>query len=108
MRKGEGPVDLKDLVRAVRDRTKSCTELERLDVAMKYGQLLRDVGEDLVGHFVDEARKAGASWAQIGERLGVSKQAAHQRHLRREPRLFGRRRAAISGDGPFVRFTQAR
>jgi hypothetical protein len=108
MRKGEAPagLDLKELVLAVQDRTMTCTELERLDVAVKYGELLKGIGDDLVGHFVEEARKSGASWAQIGERLGVTKQAAHQRHVRREPRLFGRRRATASDRGLFERFTQ--
>lgn len=105
MRKGEGPVDLKDLIRAVQDRTLACTDLERLDVAVKYGEILKGLGDDLVGHFVEEARKDGASWSQIGERLGVSKQAAHQRHIQRGPKLFGRRRRA-SGEAFFVRFSE--
>jgi hypothetical protein len=105
VRTGEGPVDLKDLIRAVQDRTVSCTKLERLDVAVKYGELLKGLGDDLVGHFVQEARKDGASWSQIGERLGVSKQAAHQRHLQRGPKLFGRRRRS-TGEPFFVRFSQ--
>jgi hypothetical protein len=104
-RKGEGPVELKDLIHAVRDRTLACTELERIDVAVKYGELLKSLGDDLVGHFVEEARRGGASWSQIGERLGVSKQAAHQRHLQRGPKLFGRRRRSSGGDF-FVRFSQ--
>jgi ATP-dependent Clp protease ATP-binding subunit ClpA len=41
--------------------------------------LLADVGEQLVGHFVNAAKEAGASWSAIGEALGVSKQAAQQR-----------------------------
>jgi hypothetical protein len=105
VRKGEAPIDLQDLVRAVQDKTRSCTELERLDVAVKYGELLKAIGDDLVGHFVEEARRSGASWAQIGERLGVTKQAAHQRHVHRTPRLFGRR-TRPSGQGPFERFTE--
>lgn len=105
MRKGDEPVDLNDLIRAVQDKTRSCTELERLDVAVKYGERLRGVGDDLVGHFVEQARKAGASWAQVGEKLGVTKQAAHQRHVQRTPRVFGRR-SRSSGQGPFERFTQ--
>jgi hypothetical protein len=104
MRKGEGPVDLKDLIRAVQDKTLVCTDLERIDVAVKYGELLKSLGDDLIGHFVDEARNAGASWSQIGERLGVSKQAAHQRHIQRGPKLFGRRRRP-SGEPFFVRFS---
>src|SRR6266496_4048034 len=83
----------------------SCTELERIDVAVKYGVILKSLGDDLIGHFVEEARKAGASWSQIGERLGVSKQAAHQRHLQRGPKLFGRRRRS-SGETFFVRFSE--
>jgi hypothetical protein len=105
MRKGEGPVDLKDLIRAVQDKTLACTDLERIDVAVKYGEILKSLGDDLIGHFVEEARKTGASWSQIGERLGVSKQAAHQRHIQRGPRLFGRRRRS-SGEPFFVRFSQ--
>jgi uncharacterized protein YjiS (DUF1127 family) len=101
----DAPVDLDDLIRAVREKTRSCTELERLDVAVKYGELLKDIGDDLVGHFVERARKAGASWAQVGERLGVTKQAAHQRHVHRTPRLFDRR-SRTSDQGPFERFTQ--
>jgi hypothetical protein len=105
MRKGEGPVDLKELILAVQDKTMSCTQLERIDVAVKYGEILKSLGDDLIGHFVEEARKAGASWSQIGERLGVSKQAAHQRHIQRGPKLFGRRRRS-SGEPFFVRFSQ--
>lgn len=105
MRRGEAPVELKDLIRAVQDKTRSCTELERLDVAVTYGELLKGLGDDLVGHFVDEARKVGASWSQIGGRLGVTRQAAHQRHVQRAPRRLGRR-SRSSGQGPFERFTQ--
>jgi hypothetical protein len=106
MRKGEAPIDLQDLIRAVQDKTRSCTELERLDVAVKYGELLKGIADDLVGHFVGEARKSGASWAQVGERLGVTKQAAQQRHVHRTLRLLGRR-SRPSGQGPFERFSQA-
>jgi hypothetical protein len=105
VRKGEAPVDLQGLVRAVQDKTRSCTELERLDVAVKYGELLKGIADDLVGHFVEEARKGGASWAEVGERLGVTKQAAQQRHVHRTPRLFGRR-SRPSDQGPFESFTQ--
>jgi hypothetical protein len=46
---------------------------------------LTEHADHLVGHFVDAARAAGASWAQIGEGLGVSKQAVQQRFVPREP-----------------------
>jgi len=105
VRKGEAPVDLQALVRAVQDKTRSCTELERLDVAVKYAELLKGIADDLVGHFVEQARNSGASWAQVGQRLGVTKQAAQQRHVHRTPRLFARR-TRRSGQGPFESFTQ--
>lgn len=35
---------------------------------------------------VDDARAAGASWAEIAERLGVSRQAAHKRFGGKKPR----------------------
>jgi hypothetical protein len=33
------------------------------------------------GHFVDQARKSGASWTEIGQSMGVSKQAAQKRFV---------------------------
>ena len=45
--------------------------------------MMHDVGETAdaaLGYFVDQARRAGHSWSEIGEALGVSKQAAQQRH----------------------------
>ncbi len=35
---------------------------------------------------VDDARAAGASWSQIAERLGVTRQAAHKRFGTKKPR----------------------
>jgi ATP-dependent Clp protease ATP-binding subunit ClpA len=40
----------------------------------------------MLDHFVQAARSANCSWAQIGEVLGVTKQAAQQRHGRWQPR----------------------
>ncbi len=60
---------------------------------------LADLADDLVGHFVDLARESGASWAEVGERIGVSKQAAQKRYVESSrPRRRGRR-------GRFARFT---
>src|SRR3954466_3712076 len=56
--------------------------LNRLTTA---ATLVRDVGETAdaaLGYFVDQARRAGHSWSEIGDALGVTKQAAQQRHLR--------------------------
>ena len=40
---------------------------------------LSEVGDAVLGYFVDRARHAGASWTAISTALGVSKQAAHKR-----------------------------
>src|SRR4051812_45591049 len=48
---------------------------------------------------VRSARRAGASWAQIGEALGISKQSAWEAHNRWIDEQAGRRGAA-GGRGP--------
>ncbi|MEU3895219.1 Clp protease N-terminal domain-containing protein [Streptomyces sp. NPDC045251] len=44
---------------------------------------LDSLADQLVGHFVDEARSAGVTWAEIGQILGVSRQAAQKRFVPR-------------------------
>ena len=56
--------------------------------------------DSLIGHFVDQARRSGASWSQIGASMGVSKQAAQQRFVPRGPVKME------TGFGDFSRFTQ--
>lgn len=45
---------------------------------------LRRLAEQLESLQVDRARDLGWSWAQIAAELGVSKQAVHQKHGRKE------------------------
>ena len=45
---------------------------------------LADVADRLVGHFVDAARREGLSWTEVGECLGVTKQAAQKRFVVRD------------------------
>jgi ATP-dependent Clp protease ATP-binding subunit ClpA len=47
------------------------------------------LADHLIGHFVDQARRSGASWTQIGQSMGVSKQAAQKRFVPRSAPLFG-------------------
>lgn len=53
--------------------------LGRFDVALTTAEILSSRGDELVDHFVQLARDGGHSWTDIGERLGVSKQAARER-----------------------------
>jgi hypothetical protein len=66
-----------------------------------------DLADHLVGHFVDAARAAGASWSQIGEALGVSKQAVQQRFVPKEPGTVAdfEHSFTLKDKGRFSRFT---
>ncbi|HZU71519.1 MAG TPA: Clp protease N-terminal domain-containing protein [Acidimicrobiales bacterium] len=61
--------------------------LRRLDVAELIATKLHQRADLLVGYFLDHARLQGASWADVGRRLGVSRQAAYQRYSNLQERL---------------------
>jgi hypothetical protein len=71
---------LDELITQTRAETQSVEPLKLLASAARQQQRLADLGEQLLDHFVQEARAVECSWAQIGAALGVSKQAAQQRH----------------------------
>ncbi len=71
---------LDELITHTQSQTNSREPLALLATAARQQQELADVGEKLLDHFVQEARSAGCSWSQIGTALGISKQAAQQRH----------------------------
>jgi hypothetical protein len=76
---------LDELIAAVESRTPGESSLERLGAAVAYSLDLGELADNLVGHFVSHARDNGASWTEIGEILGVSKQGAQQRFVPRGP-----------------------
>ena len=53
-------------------------ELEPLELVGDV-PVVEDFVDDLAHARIADARAAGASWAEISERLGVSRQAAHKR-----------------------------
>jgi len=59
--------------------------LEQLSSAVLAGDHLGEVADHLIGHFVDQARRSGASWTEIGRAMGVTKQAAQKRFVPRDP-----------------------
>lgn len=61
--------------------------LARLDAAVAVGAALSAQADHLLDHFVAESRHSGHSWTAIGERLGVTKQAARQRFAGRAETL---------------------
>ena len=76
------PVQLTDLIVVV--AAEHTAVLDRLTAAVGLSGQLDELGDHLIGHFVDEARRSGASWTEIGESIGVSKQAAQKRFVPRE------------------------
>jgi hypothetical protein len=59
--------------------------LDQLTDAVLVGAHLGEVADHLIGHFVDQARRSGASWTEIGASMGVTKQAAQQRFVPKAP-----------------------
>jgi hypothetical protein len=88
-------VRLDDLIEAIK---KVHTEpLDQLQDAVLAADHLGDVADHLIGHFVDQARRSGASWTEIGKSMGVTRQAAQKRFVPRE--------SAELDAGDFSRYT---
>lgn len=73
------PVRLDELIEAIK-KAHSDT-LEQLSDAVIAADHLGEVADHLIGHFVDQARRSGASWTDIGRSMGVTKQAAQKRFV---------------------------
>ena len=80
-------VNVADLADAVRQQAPSAP-LDRIEAALMVSEELASCADDLIGQFVTEARQAGCSWTEIGQRIGVSKQAARQRFGAIQPRAL--------------------
>jgi Clp amino terminal domain, pathogenicity island component len=70
-------INLEELISAI--TTAHPAALDQLSRAILMAQHLDTLADDLVGHFVDQARRSGASWTEIGCSMGVTKQAAQKR-----------------------------
>ncbi|WP_194922884.1 Clp protease N-terminal domain-containing protein [Catenulispora pinisilvae] len=73
-------VSLADLIARLDAETPAAGPLARVSEAQLRNRTLTDLGDQLVDYYVSQARDAGASWSEIGEAIGVTKQAAQQRH----------------------------
>jgi Clp amino terminal domain, pathogenicity island component len=82
---------LDELISEVRGRRPDGTALDHLADACAVAHHLDELADHLLGHFVDQARRAGASWTMIGQSMGVTKQAAQKRF--------------VAGDSSLDRFT---
>ena len=77
---------LDQLISVVEDGSE--TPLDRITAAALLKEQVERLGDDLLDHFVQQARGQGCSWTQIGEALGVTRQAAQQRHTAPDDRLL--------------------
>ena len=59
--------------------------LDQLANAVLVAEHMDEIADHLVGHFVDQARRSGASWTEIGRSMGVTKQAARKRFVPKGP-----------------------
>jgi Clp amino terminal domain, pathogenicity island component len=75
------PVSLDTLISYVKTIRPQGGALENLSDAVNVASGLDDMSDALIGHFVDQARRSGASWSQIGGSMGVTKQAAQKRFV---------------------------
>ncbi len=82
---------LDQLISDVKSSHPDGTALDHLAEATAKADYLDELSDHLIGHFVDQARRAGASWSMIGQSMGVSKQAAQKRF--------------VAGDASLDRFT---
>lgn len=71
---------LPELIASVDADAASADPLARLATASAIASELAETSDALVGHFVEQCRSAGHTWAEISDALGVSKQAAHKRY----------------------------
>lgn len=77
------PVRLDDLIEAIKKVHPDA--LDQLSDAVIAADHLGDVADHLIGHFVDQARRSGASWTEIGKSMGVTRQAAQKRFVAKDP-----------------------
>ncbi|GAB2701044.1 Clp protease N-terminal domain-containing protein [Nocardia thraciensis] len=92
-------VRLDDLIEGIK-KARPDDVLEQLTDAVVAAGHLGEVADHLIGHFVDQARRSGASWTDIGSSMGVSKQAAQKRFVPKGPADPG-----MDPNAGFARFT---
>lgn len=73
------PLRLDDLIEVV--KRSRATPLDRVTSATALGAELDEMADALIGYFVDQARRSGATWSDIGRSMGMTKQAAQKRFV---------------------------
>ncbi len=98
----EFPVPLDNLISYVKALHPDGGPLENVSDAFAVSTQLDEQADALIGYFVDQARRSGLSWSQIGGAMGVSKQAAQKRFV---PAKVAEEFLLEGSGKPFSRFT---
>jgi hypothetical protein len=96
----EFPVPLDNLISYVKNLHPEGGPLDNVSDAFTVSTQMDEQADALIGYFVDQARRSGLSWSQIGGAMGVSKQAAQKRFVPTKARDLMPDNAR-----PFSRFT---
>jgi Clp amino terminal domain, pathogenicity island component len=75
------PVPLDSLISYVKGLAPQGGPLDNVSGAFAVSTQLGEQSDALIGYFVDQARRSGLSWSQIGGAMGVTKQAAQKRFV---------------------------
>ncbi|GAB2647070.1 Clp protease N-terminal domain-containing protein [Nocardia goodfellowii] len=94
------PFRLDDLIDGIK-KARPDNALDQLSDAVVAAGHLGEVADHLIGHFVDQARRSGASWTDIGASMGVTKQAAQKRFVPKDPGDA----ATMNPNAGFAKFT---
>jgi hypothetical protein len=98
----EYPVPLDNLIAYVRGLHPGGGPLGCVSDAFTVSTQMDEQSDALIGYFVDQARRSGLSWSQIGGAMGVSKQAAQKRFVPTAARVADIMPESVQ---PFARFT---
>jgi ATP-dependent Clp protease ATP-binding subunit ClpA len=79
----DSPIPLDNLIDYVRKMQEGAGPLDHLADAVRIAAALDEQADALIGYFVDQARRSGAPWSEIGASMGVSKQAVQKRFVDR-------------------------
>ena len=94
-------MDMDELLELVRERADDPSPLGLVKSAVRVSEDVASVTDAVVSHYVEQARSAGHSWSEVGQAMGVSKQAVHQKYVKATPmppvfgRLTGRAQTAL-------------
>jgi hypothetical protein len=96
------PVPLDNLIAYVKGLHPDGGPLENVSDAFSVSTQLDEQADALIGYFVDQARRSGLSWSQIGGAMGVTKQAAQKRFVPSASKISDMMPESVK---PFSRFT---